>query len=128
MFLNDLLDEVRVGGPEVGRGGLVELELEPAPQFGDVEDPVPVAAHGRGSGPVHQRHVLEHLQDHVGGQVPPVLSAGRPERQGVARGTGDPGLAFGPAPLIGSPPLHSVGWEERRDRGGQRLCGSSCVR
>lgn len=43
--LDDLLDEVRVCGPQVRAGRLVQLKLEAAPQFRHVEGLVPAPAH-----------------------------------------------------------------------------------
>ena len=73
VLLDDLLNEVRVSGAQVRRGRLIELKLEPPPQVREVEDLVPVAAHGRGLRPVYQRQILKDLQDHVMRQSPPVL-------------------------------------------------------
>ena len=73
VLLDDLLNEVRVSGAQVRRGRPIELKLEPPPQIRGVKDVIPVAAHGRGPGTVHQGQILEDLQDDVAGQVSPVL-------------------------------------------------------
>lgn len=73
VLLDDLLNEVRVSGAQIGRGRLVELKLKLPPQVRRVKDVVPAAAHGRDPGAVHQRQVLEDLQHHVVRQVAPVL-------------------------------------------------------
>lgn len=83
MLLDDLLNEVRVSGAQVRRGRLIELKLKPPPQVGGVKDVIPAPAHRWGPGPVYEWQMLEDLQDHVVGQVTPVLcwrqgEAGRP--------------------------------------------------
>lgn len=70
--LDDLLDEVWVGGLQVRAGWLIELKLKAPPQLRHVEGMVPAAAHLGGEGPVQQRQVLEYLEQDLLGQAAPV--------------------------------------------------------
>lgn len=91
VFLDDLLNEVRVSGAQVRCGWLIELKLKPPPQVRDVKDVIPAPTHRRGPGPVHQGQMLEDLQDDVVRQVAPVLH--RCARAARSRGaTGSPAL------------------------------------
>ena len=109
VLLGDLLDEDWVGGPQVGRGRLVQLKLKPPPQLRDVEYLVPAPTHRRHPGPVHQRKVPEDLQYHVMGQVSPALH--RPERLVVLQEEGGAwGLAQHSPPTPLSAPCRTGEW------------------
>lgn len=73
VFLDDLLNQVRVSGAQIRRGRLIELKLKPPPQVRGVKGVIPVPAHRRSPGPVYEGQVLEDLQHDVVGQVTPVL-------------------------------------------------------
>lgn len=61
VFLDDLLNEVRVSGAKVRRSGLIELKLKSPPQVRSVKDVIPAATHRRRPGTIHQGQMLEDL-------------------------------------------------------------------